>query len=155
MLICVSVYHDACLGHSSSAVMWQQRSIHRNVAANWPFPLVYHTALCGKHKCQQTFKWICLLCLRLWSMILHLSSASSSLPQSELGGIRARRCPCRSLSLSPVCVSSQWVTEKWCEPRLLSGCSARESIHCLALCSGCQSVSVSVCHSKGEQKGLK
>lgn len=92
MLICVSVYHDACLGHSSSAVMWQQWSVFLKrteinwVAANWPFPLVYHTALCGKHKCQQTFKWICLLSLCLWSMILHLSSASSSLPQSELGG---------------------------------------------------------------------
>ena len=108
MLICVSVYHDACLGHGSSAVMWQQQSVFLKrtkinwVAANWPFPLVYRTVLCGKHKCQQTFKWIC---LHPWSIILHLSSASSSLPQSALGGIRAGRCPCRSLSLSPrLCV---------------------------------------------------
>lgn len=48
-----------------------------------------------------------------------------------------------------------WVTEKWCELWLLSGCSARERTHCLALCSDCQSVSLSICHSISEHNELK
>lgn len=128
------------------------------VNVNWPFSSgLSCTSFAGGRKCQQICEYICLPCLCWWATVTHLEPVwpfASSRAQSHADAEPA----CSSLSLSSVCVSSlwnPWVTEKWCELWLLSGCSARESIHCLALCNGCQSVSLSICHLKREQKELK
>lgn len=148
------------LGHSSSAVMWQPWCLFKKDKINWvninrPFPLY---KLCRIDKCQQTFELFALSCAfgKCSHTQTHLDPVTCHLKVNSKGSRRASSHASSPLPKPCLCV---WpvkprVTEKWCEPWLLSGCSARESIHWLALCSGCHSLTLSICHSKGEQKSL-
>lgn len=164
MLICVFVYHHGCPGDTGLAAVWQPQCLLKKgkingVHANRPFSQVYVSA----GQMSTNSETICLPGFSAWgpccSTWTHLDPvlplpAVSQWTQRDPHGTAAMSVPLTEpcLCVWPV---NPWVTEKWCELWLLSGCSARESIHCLALCTDCQSVSWSICHSKSEQNKLK
>ncbi len=156
-----SLYRTQPLGCDLTATecLFKKDEINR-LNINWPFSLVYPVQLCtnvdkllSKFVCHvyasgaHSYTWT------LFDPVRPLSVVSKQ-TQRDPGVPAATPVPLTELCLC-VWPMKMWVTEKWCELLLLSGCSTGEHVHCLALCSGCQSVSVSICHSKGEQKELK
>lgn len=157
MLICVSVYHNAC-SVDNQPQLWCDstrvpffffflKGVLNGVNTNWPFVSQKHRQLCGT--CRQILNELLgfLGFHDLSSTSLHLETPRPLSPSRlEVKSLRSGQ------PLAEPCFCSRppqlWVTEKWCERWLLSGCSARETIHCLALCGGCQSVRLSTCHSK-------
>lgn len=127
MLICVSVYHNACLGYSHSAVMWQPQSVFlkRTKLTDWMstdlfFSALSCTALWGSWNVN---KFVNELVFALITPVGHRSYTWTHLnPLCDFffsrrsrewtqKGRQMRSRHAARLCLSPFCVSSLWNRE--------------------------------------------